>query len=357
MNNRQLYHKMLQQLCQWLPNERVTRQRNGAMLIIGLYLSKAVHLSHIVRCLPMAGQDLSLVNRLRRFLDNPRMDIGQWYEPIARQLVAPLTGQPIRLVIDCTKVGFGHRVMMIGVQYRRRTLPLAWSIHRGSKGHTTERQQVKLLQRVQAILPTDSPISLVGDAGFAHIGVLRWLTDHQWVFVIRVPGRYKVRCASGDWLKINQLPLLPGQTMVIGWVRLTEANDAGWFWLLLHWEQGEDEPWYLVSQTITDTRQMLHTYERRMWIEEMFGDMKGHGFDLETTHLRDANRISRLVWGVCVAYVWLLSIGSWLVKRGLRHWIDCKSRRDKSYFRLGWDWIARCQRLDTPVPLRFVPCF
>jgi hypothetical protein len=357
MNNRQLYHKMLQQLCQWLPDERITRQRNGAMLVIGLYLGKAVHLSHIVRRLPWPGQDLSLVNRLWRFLDNPRMDVWQWYEPIARQLVVPLTGQPIRLVIDCTKVGFGHRVMMVGVQYRRRTLPLVWSIHRGSKGHTTEQQQIRLLQQLQAILPANSPISLVADAGFAHSGVLQWLADQQWVFVVRVPGHYKVRCASGDWYKINQLPLLSGQTRAIGWVRLTEANDVGWFWLLLHWEQGEDEPWYLLSQAITETRHMLRTYARRMWIEEMFGDMKGHGFDLETTHLRAANRINRLVWGVCVAYVWLISVGSWLVKRGLRRLIDCKSRRDKSYFRLGWDWIARCQRLGTPFPLRFVPYF
>jgi len=29
-----------------------------------------------------------------------------------------------------------------------------------------------------------------------------------------------------------------------------------------------------------------------MWIEEMYGDMKGHGFDLEATHLADANAVT-----------------------------------------------------------------
>ncbi len=59
----------------------------------------------------------------------------------------------------------------------------------------------------------------------------------------------------------------------------------------------------------------------------------GHGCDLEATHLRDPDRIARLVWGVCVALVWIISVDSWVVKRGGRRLIDCKSRRDKSYFR------------------------
>ena len=93
-----------------------------------------------------------------------------------------------------------------------------------------------------------------------------------------------------------------------------------------------------------------------MWIEEMYGDMKGHGFDLESAHLRDTKRIERLTLGVCLAFVWLISVGSRIVKDGLRHWIDRKDRRDKSYFRLGMDWIENCLRLGRPIRLHFVPC-
>jgi hypothetical protein len=35
-----------------------------------------------------------------------------------------------------------------------------------------------------------------------------------------------------------------------------------------------------------------------MWIEEMFGDLKGHGFDLESTHLRYFLRLARLTLAV-----------------------------------------------------------
>jgi hypothetical protein len=354
MNNLRLYHKMQQQICQWLPEERITRVRNLSLLVVGLYLGRGVHLSYIVRKWPLPGKDLSLINRLRRFLSNGRIDVRRWYRPVARQLVQPLAGRPIRLIIDCTKVGFRYRVMIVGLTYRRRTLPLAWCVYRGQKGHVETVEQIALLQEVAGLLPANSPIVLLGDAGFQSVSLLRWLSRRHWVFVIRQPGNINVRWAGGSWVKINQLPLTEGQTRLIGWVRLTKKHNAGWFWLLLHWEQGEDEPWYLVSNR-SGGSQLVRLYRLRMWIEEMYGDLKGHGFDLEATHLGCLERINRLMLGVCLAFVWLISLGSWVVKRGLRHFIDRKSRRDKSYFRLGWDWLERCRRLHLPVPFRFQP--
>ena len=60
---------------------------------------------------------------------------------------------------------------------------------------------------------------------------------------------------------------------------------------------------------------------------------------------------------IFIAYIWLISVGSWVVKNGLRHLIDVKSRRDKSYFRLGWDWLARCLRFKSSLPIRFIPYY
>jgi len=43
--------------------------------------------------------------------------------------------------------------------------------------------------------------------------------------------------------------------------------------LLMHWQSGEEEPWYLVTN-LPDREMALRYYRRRMWIEEMFGDFK-----------------------------------------------------------------------------------
>lgn len=39
MNNLCLYHKLLAQFCPWFPDKRITRMRNLAWLVVGLYLS------------------------------------------------------------------------------------------------------------------------------------------------------------------------------------------------------------------------------------------------------------------------------------------------------------------------------
>jgi hypothetical protein len=313
-----------------------------------------IHLSQIAREWPLPGKDPSLVNRLRRFLANPAVTVRKWYRPIVRKLVASLAGQRLRLVIDVTKVGFNHRLMVIGLAYRKRTLPLAWSVHPGSRGHTTVQEQLRLFQSIAGLIPSDTEVWVLGDTEFQHVPLLRWFRRRGWHFVIRQQGRIKVYRAHHGWQKIHTLALKEGETRYIGWVRLTERYNAGWFWLILHWEPGQDEPWYLISDQ-AGARNLIRLYAVRMWIEEMYGDMKGHGFDLEATHLRDADRLSRLFLGVCITFVWFITLGTWVVKRGFRHWIDRKDRRDKSYFRLGWDWLQRCKRLNQPLRLHFKP--
>jgi hypothetical protein len=78
-----------------------------------------------------------------------------------------------------------------------------------------------------------------------------------------------------------------------------------------------------------------------MWIEEMFGDLKAHGFDLESTMLRHFTRLSRLTLAVAFLYVWLLSNGGKFIHAGLRHLVDRKDRRDLSLFQIGLRLLDR----------------
>ena len=133
-NNLRLYHTMIAQIRKWLPDERITRVRNLALFLTGLYLGRKVHLSLIVEEWHLPGKIPSLANRLRRFLDNPRVSVRDYYRPVAESLVSTFRGLPIRLIIDTTKLGFNARLLMVSIAYRKRALPLAWSVHRGKKG-------------------------------------------------------------------------------------------------------------------------------------------------------------------------------------------------------------------------------
>jgi len=78
-----------------------------------------------------------------------------------------------------------------------------------------------------------------------------------------------------------------------------------------------------------------------MWIEEMFGDMKRHSFDLESTMLRHTERLSHLDLAVAFLYVWMISTGTRTIYNGLRYLVDHKDRRDLSIFQIGLRFIDR----------------
>ena len=59
-NNLRLYHTVLQELSQWLPGEHISRKRNLALLVVGVYLSASVYLGRIVSRWPLAGKAPSL---------------------------------------------------------------------------------------------------------------------------------------------------------------------------------------------------------------------------------------------------------------------------------------------------------
>lgn len=355
-NNLQVYYTVLKQIDHWLPQERVTRRRNLALLVAGLYLGAGVHLAHIVRHWPQPGKLVSLTNRLRRFLANKRVSPLALYEPFVRCLLASRAGGSVRLIIDTTQVGRHHRALVVALAYRRRAIPLAWSIHRHHSGNTKVVEQIALLGYLYDHIPSDASVSLVGDSAFRTGDLFLWLQQRGWQFVIRQRKAVLIRTGGTSWQPINDIPLAQGETKVIGPVWMGRTNPVGDVWLVLHWGRGQSAPWILVSDE-GSARIALRRYRRRMWIEEMFGDMKANGFDLNRTHLLDVPRLERLLLGVCLAYVWLIALGSWVVKNGQRHLLDRRDRRDKSYFRLGWDWIGRCLSQGDPLQWRSIPYF
>jgi hypothetical protein len=115
-------------------------------LIIGIFLAASVHVTKIAGKLPARVQKLSLGERLRRFLSNHAIRPRKWYHPVATLLVqAASSGGEVHLIIDCSKVCAGHQLLIVGIAYRRRALPLAWTWVCCAKGHSSTRKQIALL--------------------------------------------------------------------------------------------------------------------------------------------------------------------------------------------------------------------
>lgn len=351
MPTNQLYHTWIQQIRELHPTQRITRIKIFVWLMIGIYKSRSVYLSRIAGKIPGQAKLPSVVRRLARLLDNPAIRVREWYEPIARQWLAAQFSSigEIRLIVDGTKIGFAHQLLMVSLAYRKRTIPIAWTWVKHVRGHSTAHKQLALLSYVKTLIPLGATVFLVGDTEFGSVKVLKQLDDWRWYYVLRQKSDTGVWVNSQDeWKPFGSYIQKAGQSVSLGQAYLThsEIHPVN---LLIHWKVSEKEPWCLATN-LPDKTIALRFYKRRMWIEEMFGDMKKHGFDLECSMLHTFMRLSRLTLAVAILYVWSMAVGVRTIHRGQRHLVDRSDRRDLSIFQIGLRSIERSLTNELSIP-------
>jgi len=337
------YHTWFQRIRELRPSQRVTQIRNFVWLLVGIHQSRSVTLSRIASKIPGKAKLLSTVRRLGRFLNNPAIRVRDWYAPIARQW---LTAQfrhlgEIRLIVDGTKIGAGHQLLIVCLAYRNRAIPIAWTWVPHARGHSTASKQLALLAYVRGLIPPGAAVFLVGDCEFGSVAVLRQLDSWYWFYVLRQKSDTCFWFSEEQgWQTFGSYIQKPGQSIWLGSGYLTRDHIYR-VNLLVHWKRGEKEPWCLATN-LPDRGMALRFYAFRPWIEEMFGDFKKHGFDLEKTRLSHFQRLSRLTLAVAILYVWLVSVGTKTIHSGDRHLVDRKDRRDLCIFQIGLRFIDRC---------------
>ena len=147
------------------PSQRITQIRNIVWLVTGIYQSRSVCLSRIAGKIPGPAKLLSTTRRLSRLLDNPAIRVREWYEPIAREWLETQFQHlgEIRLIIDGSKVGFGHQLLIVCLEYRKRAIPIAWTWVKHVKGHSSAWKQLALMAYVRKLIPKGAAIFVVGD--------------------------------------------------------------------------------------------------------------------------------------------------------------------------------------------------
>src|SRR6185369_2958307 len=137
--------------------------------------------------------------------------------------------------------------------------------------------------------------------------------------------------------KVEDFSLAPGRALFLHNVAIT-AESGGPVSLALSRHSSTGEYWYIVR----DEPPSVHTfteYGRRFDIEENFLDDKSHGFQLESSLVRDAPALTRLCFVVAVATLYLVAQGTQVVAAQKRRWVDPHWLRGNSHLRIGWQWV------------------
>src|SRR5215471_8065310 len=94
-------------------------------------------------------------------------------------------------------------------------------------------------------------------------------------------------------------------------------------------------------------------YQKRFRIEIFFSDQKSRGFNIHKSHVTDPQRLSRLLIALCLAYIWLVYLGSLGKKERWQSIIHRRKRCDLSLFQLGLRLLEHFLNEELPIPVQF----
>jgi hypothetical protein len=321
-----------------------------ALMVSGLFLGRNVQFWELALWVPTPIQLTSAVRRFERFVADPAVDVMAFFEPFALAMQASLGQETAYLILDCTQTGPRCRTLLAALAYHETVLPLAWQSVQGKKGHVTGEFQKALLNRLYPYLKHQARGVVLGDAEYSNEVVITWLRAVQWDFILHIRTNCLIRTTDDPaWQPVQELfetsQLQHGQVVHWEQVAFTQEHRLAGLTLSIYWGVGEDAPLCLISNLPSGAQPHL-LYERRFWIETLFGSYKSRGFGLARTHLTDPEHIDRLVLAIAIATCVTLGLGTQLVLERKTYLVDRTDRRDLSLFQLGWRWLYRLLALD-----------
>lgn len=322
--------------------------KNLALLSHALASSANCHLSNLALGLPVDARRENLIQRLRRFFKRGELSWHGCYGKLVRHLFAHWQGQEVALVMDRTDIGQKLSILVLGVAYGKRLLPLSWRVL--PFGGTGAKVQIQLLKQVKPYLPKGCRIHYYGDCEFRATELQGYLKAGQWHWHTGLKGDTYVTLADGTECQLRTL-VQKGERCYWQQVYITKAL-FGPVNLIADWSSNQAYPRFWSVDLPADPAAWRRG-RKRFWIEPTFRDWKSYGFDLESTQIEDPKRLEVLILGMAVTTLWMIHIGSWLTHHGHHTHLDRTHYPDYSLFRRGRDHVMRARTMNWSIPVGF----
>lgn len=271
-----------------------------------LIICSTIRLNRIALFINTQAKSESNYRRIQNFFQKFKID----YQQYAQFVIANLPKkEKFYLVMDRTNWKFGKsdiNILMLGIIYKKMCLPLYWILldKRGSSS-TWERKHV--LGKAIEILGKQRIKGLLADREFIGVRWFQYLIEQQIEFHIRVPKQVK----SGSILEKNRksvTDLFKYFNQNVGVDRIRQVKILGYNLWVSGMRTKKD---YCIVVSSKDNYKSLEKYQLRWTIENMFGAFKTRGFNFEDTHMKDLEKLRKLIVLVSIVYLWCIMIGLW----------------------------------------------
>lgn len=355
-DNLRRYRAILQEIRQWYPATLTKQQARHlttlAMLISGIVGSQHTHLDKVATHAPDAAKPASRTKRFARFLANDRITTQIYFLPFAATLIQALAHRPLVFIMDGSTVGHGCVALMVSLVYRGRALPIAWLVTRGAKGHFPEDVHLRLLHQLLPLVPRSAAVVFLGDGEFDSVLLQQTVDAAGWQYVCRTASSMAIQI-DDEWLTCADLCGARGSCIAAAAVSFSRQAYRP-VQVIAWWEADADKPLYLVTNMAL-AEEACWWYRKRFHIETFFSDQKSRGFRLDKSHLADPMRVLRLMIAACLAYLWIIYLGTLAHVEGWVGIIHRTDRCDLSLFQLGLRMLEHLLNEQIPIPVAFVP--
>lgn len=316
-------------------------QQYLALLTVGLLRTQSFALTKLALSLSEYGQPATVHKRLKRAVQHPAFTPVTNFSALTRLVLQQVRPKRVVLVIDETSLRDHVRVLMIGLAYHKRCLPLAWMCSAG-KWQASQVERIEtLLTALAAGLPADDIPLVLADRGIGTSpALMRLIQRFGWYFLLRVSDCSKFYTQQ-QWTSLAQLAR-PHRTRRFSGCLFKKRGRIPDLTLWLVWKTPFPKPQCLASNTPT-LRPKL--YQQRFWIEATFKDWKSRGFHWEDSRLWSAARTNAVLLALALAY---------LFAAGLSARLSAPTRRTYAWA-TPISWFQLALRLFLAHPFLFFP--
>lgn len=306
-----------------------------AKFLIALIQVCSVNLTEIAAVFPGRAKEASHYKRIQRFLRSFEISYAAWASLLVSLIGLP---RPWALTLDRTDWQLGKtplNILVLGIVYKGVAIPVLWAILE-KKGNSKTEERIAIVAEFVRLFGADSILYLCADREFIGKTWFQWLIDNHIEFRIRI--RENAQIANGRGESVAARRLFRGQAVAKALV--IEKPRRMWGLELsvsgMRLSSGE----YLIVVAPTYTASAIEDYAKRWEIETLFGCLKSRGFQLEETHVIEAERLKKLLALLALAFCWAHLVGDWLSQqKGLT--TKKHGRLSRSIFRYGLNHLRR----------------
>lgn len=298
--------------------------------VISLVRARTVVLSSLSLILNSNVKSDSNYRRIQRFFEDFDID----YQQVAKLILSSLPQVKFILTIDRTNWQFGKKdinILMLALVYKDMSIPLCWELL-NKRGNSSFEERKEIISKGLSLLGKDRIKCLVADREFGSGKFFRYLKKAGIEFHIRIKKtsvitQYKSKLSDVttmlSHLKIFKYMILPGKKIIYN----EEVYLSGMKTLKND---------YVIIASSSNPEEAQQIYKQRWTIENLFGSMKTKGFNLESTHMKDDDKLKKLIALLTIALLRCYLIGLW-IESSIKVRIKNHGRKEKSTFRKGFD--------------------